>query len=160
VGRIATVTISRSSTARVKVPISRRTNNQAEIVRRNIISPQRIGQLFQSFATCFRLGPSRGGCRPWFAAGPPRVARLERVGPLLGPTKTATMVLGLRCSWCPGSAPMPKLIGLYALPPAKRQGSVSDRRPLVRNNAAVNWRGCGRSRWQLAEKVITMPALA
>jgi hypothetical protein len=22
------------------------------------------------------------------------------------------LVLGLRCSWCPGSAPMPKLIGL------------------------------------------------
>jgi hypothetical protein len=27
-----------------------------------------------------------------------------------------TLVLGLRCSWCPGSAPMPKLIGLRALP--------------------------------------------
>jgi hypothetical protein len=25
-----------------------------------------------------------------------------------------TLVLGLRCSWCPGSAPMPKLLGLYA----------------------------------------------
>jgi hypothetical protein len=24
----------------------------------------------------------------------------------------------LRCSWCPGSAPMPKILGLYALPPA------------------------------------------
>jgi hypothetical protein len=32
------------------------------------------------------------------------------------------LVLGLRCSWCPGSAPMPKLLGLYALPPARRQG--------------------------------------
>jgi hypothetical protein len=32
-----------------------------------------------------------------------------------------TPVLGLRCSWCPGSAPMPKLLGLYALPPARRQ---------------------------------------
>ena len=31
-----------------------------------------------------------------------------------------TLVLGLRCSWCPGSAPMPKLIGLFALPPATR----------------------------------------
>ena len=30
-----------------------------------------------------------------------------------------TLVLGLRCSWCPGSAPMPKLLGLYALPPAR-----------------------------------------
>ena len=29
-----------------------------------------------------------------------------------------TLVLGLRCSWCPGSASMPKLLGLYALPPA------------------------------------------
>jgi hypothetical protein len=29
-----------------------------------------------------------------------------------------TLVLGLRCSWCPGSAPMPKLLGLYALPPS------------------------------------------
>jgi hypothetical protein len=26
-----------------------------------------------------------------------------------------TLVLGLRCSWCPGSAPMPKILGLYAL---------------------------------------------
>jgi hypothetical protein len=32
-----------------------------------------------------------------------------------------TLVLGLRCSWCLGSAPMPKLLGLYALPPARRQ---------------------------------------
>jgi hypothetical protein len=31
-----------------------------------------------------------------------------------------TLVLGLRCSWCPGSAPMPKLIGLFALQPALR----------------------------------------
>jgi hypothetical protein len=27
------------------------------------------------------------------------------------------VMLGLRCSWCPGSAPMPKLLGLHALPP-------------------------------------------
>jgi len=31
-----------------------------------------------------------------------------------------TLVLGLRCSWCLGSAPMPKLVGLSALPPARR----------------------------------------
>jgi hypothetical protein len=31
-----------------------------------------------------------------------------------------TLVLGLRCSWCPGLAPMPKLLGLSALPPARR----------------------------------------
>ena len=36
----------------------------------------------------------------------------------------ATLVLGLRCSWCPGSAPMPKLLGLYALPPAHGIGSA------------------------------------
>jgi len=29
-----------------------------------------------------------------------------------------SLVLGLRCSWCPGSAPMPKIIGLHAQPPA------------------------------------------
>jgi hypothetical protein len=31
-----------------------------------------------------------------------------------------TLVLGLRCSWCQGAAPMPKLIGLFAMPPARR----------------------------------------
>jgi hypothetical protein len=35
-----------------------------------------------------------------------------------------TLVLGLRCSWCAGSAPMPKLLGLYALAPANRQGAA------------------------------------
>jgi hypothetical protein len=29
-----------------------------------------------------------------------------------------SLVIGLRCSWCPGSAPMPKINGLHALPPA------------------------------------------
>jgi hypothetical protein len=33
------------------------------------------------------------------------------------PASVGTLVLGLRCSWGPGSAPMPKLLGLYALPP-------------------------------------------
>jgi hypothetical protein len=34
-----------------------------------------------------------------------------------------SLVLGLRCSWCLGSAPMPKIIGLHALPPvANAQG--------------------------------------
>jgi hypothetical protein len=33
------------------------------------------------------------------------------------PELRCTLVLGLWCSWCPGSAPMPKLLGLYALPP-------------------------------------------
>jgi hypothetical protein len=29
-----------------------------------------------------------------------------------------SLVTGLRCSWCPGSAPMPIIVGLHALPPA------------------------------------------
>ena len=29
----------------------------------------------------------------------------------------ATLVLGLRCSWCPELAPMPRILGLHALPP-------------------------------------------
>jgi hypothetical protein len=36
-----------------------------------------------------------------------------------------TLVLGLRCSWCPGSAPMPKLLGLFALPPARRADAAA-----------------------------------
>ena len=36
-----------------------------------------------------------------------------------------TLVLGLRCSWCPGSAPMPKLLGLSALPPARRADAAA-----------------------------------
>ena len=43
-----------------------------------------------------------------------------------------TLVLGLRCSWCPGSAPMPKLLGLFALQPARRAGL-----------APVSWRVAG-----------------
>jgi hypothetical protein len=36
-----------------------------------------------------------------------------------------TLVLGLRCSWCPGLAPMPKLIGLFALPPVTRANAAA-----------------------------------
>jgi hypothetical protein len=32
----------------------------------------------------------------------------------------ATLVLGLRCSWCPETAPMPRILGLYALPPVAK----------------------------------------
>jgi hypothetical protein len=32
----------------------------------------------------------------------------------------ATLVLGLRCSWCPELAPMPRILGLHALPPAAK----------------------------------------
>src|SRR5262249_31711214 len=36
------------------------------------------------------------------------------------PSSVGILVLGLRCSWCPGNAPMPVLIGLHALPPSVR----------------------------------------
>ena len=32
----------------------------------------------------------------------------------------ATLVLGLRCSWCPETAPMPRILGLHTLPPAAK----------------------------------------
>jgi hypothetical protein len=32
-----------------------------------------------------------------------------------------SLVLGLRCSWCRGSVPMPKILGLHASPPATKQ---------------------------------------
>jgi hypothetical protein len=35
----------------------------------------------------------------------------------------ATLVLGLRCSWCPESAPMPRILGLHALPPAAKDAA-------------------------------------
>ena len=33
-----------------------------------------------------------------------------------------SLVLGLRCSWCPGSAPMPVVVGLHPAPPAAKRG--------------------------------------
>jgi hypothetical protein len=35
------------------------------------------------------------------------------------------LVLGLRCSWCPGSAPMPVITGLHAFPPAAGRNELS-----------------------------------
>ena len=35
----------------------------------------------------------------------------------------ATLVLGLRCSWCPESAPMPRILGLHAMPPVAKVAS-------------------------------------
>jgi hypothetical protein len=36
-----------------------------------------------------------------------------------------SLVLGLRCSWCRGSAPVPVLIGLYSVPPAAKRSDTS-----------------------------------
>jgi|SRR6516164_1458529 hypothetical protein len=35
-----------------------------------------------------------------------------------------SLVLGLRCSWCGGAAPMPTIAGLHALPPSAIAKSV------------------------------------
>jgi len=37
-----------------------------------------------------------------------------------------SLVLGLRCSWCTGSAPMPVIKGLHACPPAARYAATID----------------------------------
>jgi hypothetical protein len=36
-----------------------------------------------------------------------------------------SLVLGLRCTWCGGAAPMPKITGLHAVPPVRRVGDLS-----------------------------------
>jgi hypothetical protein len=33
-----------------------------------------------------------------------------------------SLVLGLRCTWCGGCAPMPRIIGLHRLPPSIAEG--------------------------------------
>jgi hypothetical protein len=37
----------------------------------------------------------------------------------------AALVLGLRCAWCPKLAPMPRILGLHALPPAAKAAASS-----------------------------------
>jgi hypothetical protein len=59
---------------------------------------------------------------PWLtcsARAAARAGQLRKVDrhPL---ASVATLVLGLRCSWCPESAPMPRILGLHALPPAAK----------------------------------------
>jgi hypothetical protein len=61
---------------------------------------------------------------PWLevfcpGCGTSRAINLRKVDrhPL---ASVATLVLGLRCSWCPESAPMPRILGLHALPPAAK----------------------------------------
>jgi hypothetical protein len=61
-----------------------------------------------------------------------------------------TLVLGLRCSWCPGSAPMPKILGRrrppwarwadQGRPPCQASGSGSMRR---RGRRSICWRATG-----------------
>jgi hypothetical protein len=58
------------------------------------------------------------GCRTSRAID---VRRLDR-HPL---ASVGSLVLGLRCSWCRGSASMPVLKGLYSVPPAAMRGDTS-----------------------------------
>jgi hypothetical protein len=69
--------------------------------------------IFASFSLRRRPGRSLKSTAP--AAEPAEAstcARLDR-HPL---ASVGSLVLGLRCSWCPGSAPMPKIAGLHAMP--------------------------------------------
>jgi hypothetical protein len=68
-----------------------------------------------SRATAPNIGRSAGSGGPGCGTSRAIDLRTEDRHPL---ASVGTMVLGLRCSWRPGSAPMPKLLGLYALPPA------------------------------------------
>jgi hypothetical protein len=43
------------------------------------------------------------------------------------PDSVGSLVLGLRCSWCGGSAPMPRITGLHSLQP----GEIQSRRRLM-----------------------------
>jgi hypothetical protein len=43
-----------------------------------------------------------------------------------------SLVIGLRCSLCPGSAPMPMLTGLHAFPKSRRPDSPQSKRPAFR----------------------------
>ena len=71
------------------------------------------------FAGCDRRGST---CSAW-AAGRVGAIDLRTIDrhPL---ASVGTLVLGLRCSWCPRSAPMPKLLGLFALP-ARRSDAAA-----------------------------------
>jgi len=76
---------------------------------------------------CFsaqRSGPRLIAGTPWLdvhcpGCGTSRAIDLRTVDrhPL---ASVGTLVLGLRCSRCPGSAPMPKILGLRALPRAAK----------------------------------------
>ena len=39
-----------------------------------------------------------------------------------------SLVLGMRCTWCSGAAPMPKITGLHAMPPVRGAGEPGIRR--------------------------------
>jgi hypothetical protein len=81
------------------------------------------------FGRCCRMGLPRSGPRssrgtPWLdvfcpGCGTSRAIDLRKVD-RHPPALVATLVLGLRCSWRPESAPMPRILGLHALPPAAK----------------------------------------
>jgi hypothetical protein len=48
-----------------------------------------------------------------------------------------SLVLGLRCSWCPASAPTPRITGLDALPPAVRHTTTPGHWPSLAGTPRV-----------------------
>src|SRR5258707_7741472 len=46
-----------------------------------------------------------------------------------------SLVLGLRCTWCQGDAPMPVIIRLYKWPPAVKSSKHRQRQYLTRSDA-------------------------
>jgi hypothetical protein len=46
--------------------------------------------------------------------------------------------LALRCSWCPASAPMPRILGLHALPPAAAAKAAARARHVLRPSVTVH----------------------
>jgi hypothetical protein len=97
-------------------------------VRTAVVGPNGAGKstLFKGIVGL--LGPlagmiEYGGIAPIDIAYLPQLAEIDRSFPIhvhdlvaMGLwTSVGSLVLGLRCSWCPISAPMPRIVGLHAL---------------------------------------------
>src|SRR5580700_3178521 len=96
----------------------------APIWQPDAASPVSVNRRRAATATPTRLRAALIAGTPWLdvfcpGCGASRAIDLRRVDrhPL---ASVATLVLGLRCSWCPETAPMPSILGLQALPPAAK----------------------------------------
>jgi hypothetical protein len=57
-----------------------------------------------------------------------------------------TLVVGLRCNWCSGSAAMPIVTGLHALPPAANDLMPSKPQPSQQKSWDI-YRAAAKARW-------------